>query len=83
MNSAALLAAREIGCEYRITPRIRGVDYPQAFVADAATPQISSPIMTELTSVAVVVKKGHAWVPQGLGLSIELDRAAVEKHILP
>ena len=40
-------------------------------------------MMTALASVPVVVEKGHAWVPQGPGLGIELDEAAVEKYTLP
>ncbi len=70
-------------CEYPITPRTRGAGHPQVFVADTATPQIPSPMMTALASVPVVVEKGHAWVPQGPGLGIELDEAAVEKYTLP
>ena len=65
--------------EYPITPRTRSTDYPQAIVADATTPQISSLLTTESDSVLVAVEKGHAWMSQISGLGVELDEAVVEK----
>ncbi len=57
-------------CEYPITPR--GVE--------PDVPQIPSPMMTELASKGIVIENGHALVPQGPGLGIELDEDAVEKY---
>ena len=84
--SVHLVAAMPDGflCEYPITPRVRGAGHPQVFsqTAGQAPPQIPSPMMTELAQVPIAVKDGQALVPQGPGLGIELDEAAVEKHTL-
>ena len=57
-------------CEYPITPRLR----------DADGPQTPSPMMTELAKNPVVIENGYALTPQGLGLGIELDEAAVARY---
>lgn len=73
--SIHLVAAMPRGylCEYPITTREHGAPHPG---------QIPSPMMTQLASTPIRVEDGHAVVPQGPGLGIELDEEAVTRYTL-
>jgi D-galactarolactone cycloisomerase len=70
--SVHLVAAMPDGllCEYPITPRTWGQDGPG----------VPSPMMTDLAAVPVAVDHGHALVPRGPGLGIELNERVVEEY---